>query len=156
MVRAEHVIDSWKSVRQDTIAAVEEFPAGEFEYRPAADLQTFGQIGRHILVSTHGLTGMLLAGDTDFADPGIRKARIATQVAHIPENLEPAELVRRLRESVDERAIRKRNELARRKKTTYCSCFKNVGALLESRLTSRWPSEPQNSGLLTAESAISV
>lgn len=105
-MRAEHVIDSWKSVRQDTIAAVEEFPAGEFDYRPAADLQTFGQISRHILVSTHGLTGMLLAGDADFADLDIRRARIATHTAQIPETLAPAELALRLRESVDERAPR--------------------------------------------------
>lgn len=129
-MRAEHVIDSWKSVRQDTIAAVEEFPAGEFEYRPAADLQTFGQIGRHILVSTHGLTGMLLAGDTDFADPGIRKARIATQVAHIPENLEPAELVRRLRESVDERAP----QLAAQTPEFWAGMIKRVDGAMVTRL----------------------
>ena len=104
MVRAEHVIDSWNNVRQDTIAAIEDFPAGEFGFTPAATLQTFGQIGRHILVSTHGLTGMLLAGDTDFSNPAVRKTRIGAHVAHIPETLEPAELARRLRESVDERA----------------------------------------------------
>jgi len=103
MVRVEHVIDSWKSVRQDTITAVEEFPAGEFDYRPAPEVQTFGQIGRHILVAGHALTGMLLAGETDFTGPDFR-TRVASHAAHIPEGLEPAELVRRLRESVDERA----------------------------------------------------
>ena len=128
-MRAEHVIDSWKNVRQDTIAAVEEFPAGEFDYRPAADLQTFGQIGRHILVSTHGLTGMLLEGDTDFTGPDFR-ARIATHVAHIPETLEPAELVRRLRESVDERAP----QLAAQTPEFWAGMIKRVDGVMVTRL----------------------
>jgi uncharacterized damage-inducible protein DinB len=129
MVRAEYIIDSWKNVRQDTIAAVEEFPADEFGFSPAADLQTFGQIGRHILVSTHGLTGMLLAGDTDFAGPDFR-ARIATHTAHIPETLEPAELVRRLRESVDERAP----QLAAQKPEFWAGMIKRVDGVMVTRL----------------------
>ncbi len=130
MVRAEHIIDSWKNVRQDTIAAVEEFPAGEFGFSPAADLQSFGQIGRHILVSTHGLTGMLLAGDTDFADLAIRRARLATHTAHIPETLEPAELVRRLRESVDERAP----QLAAQTPEFWAAMIKRVDGVMVTRL----------------------
>jgi uncharacterized damage-inducible protein DinB len=130
MVRAEHVIDSWKNVRQDTIAAVEEFPAGEFGFSPAAGLQTFGQIARHILVSTHGLTGMLLEGDSDFADPEIRKARIGAQVAQIPETLEPAELVRRLGESVDERAP----QLAAQTPGFWAGMVKRVDGAMVTRL----------------------
>ena len=130
MVRAEHVIDSWKNVRQDTIAAVEEFPAGEFGFNPAAGLQTFGQIGRHILVSTHGLTGMLLAGDADFAALDLRRARIAAHTAHIQETLEPAELVRRLRESVDERAV----ELAAQTPEFWAGMIKRVDGAMVTRL----------------------
>lgn len=128
-MRAEHVIDSWKNVRQDTIAAVEEFPASEFGFSPAADLQTFGQIGRHILVSTHALTGMLLAGDTDFTGPDFR-ARIATHAAHIPETLEPAELVRRLRESADERAP----QLAAQTPEFWAGMMKRVDGVMVTRL----------------------
>jgi uncharacterized damage-inducible protein DinB len=130
MVRAKHVIDSWKNVRQDTIAAVEEFPAGEFGFSPAADLQTFGQIGRHILVSTHGLTGMLIEGDTDFADPDLRRARIATHTAHLPQTLEPAELARRLRESVDERAT----QLAAQTPEFWAGMIKRVDGVMVTRL----------------------
>lgn len=129
MVRAEHVIDSWKSVRQDTIAAVEEFPAGEFDYRPAADVQTFGQIGRHILVASHALTGMLLAGETDFTGPDFR-ARIATHAADIPESLEPAELVRRLRESADERAAQLGGQTAE----FWAGMMKRVDGIMVTRL----------------------
>jgi uncharacterized damage-inducible protein DinB len=109
MVRAEHVIDSWRNARQDAVAAVQEFPADEFGVSPAEGLQTFGQIGRHILVATHALTGMLLAGDTDFTGPDFR-ARVASHVSHIPETLEPAELARRLGESADERAAQLRSQ----------------------------------------------
>ncbi len=130
MVRVEHVIDSWKNVRQDTIAAVEDFPASEFGFSPAADLQTFGQIGRHILVSTHGLTGMLLAGDTDFTDPDIRRARIATYTADIPEALEPAELSRRLRESLNERAA----PLAAQRQEFWAGMIKRVDGVIVTRL----------------------
>jgi len=103
MVRVEQVIDSWKNIRQDTGTAVADFPAGEFDYRPAAELQTFGEIAHHILVATHALTGLLLAGETDFTGPDFR-ARVSSQVTHIPEKLEPAELVRQLGASADERA----------------------------------------------------
>jgi len=103
MVRAEHVIDSWRSTRQDTIAAVEEFPADEFDYRPVADLQTFGEIGRHILVASHALTGMLLAGEADLTVPDFR-ARVASHAGNVPEKLDRAELARRLGESINERA----------------------------------------------------
>ncbi|MFY9727720.1 MAG: DinB family protein [Bryobacteraceae bacterium] len=130
MVRTEHVIDSWKSVRQDTIATVEEFPAGEFDYRPAPDLQTFGQIGRHILVSTHGLTGMLLAGETDFSDPDLRRARIATHTGNIPESLEPAELARRLRETVEERAA----QLGSQTPGFWAGMMKRVDGVMVTRL----------------------
>jgi len=107
MVRAEHVIDSWKSIRGDTCAAVEEFPAGDFGFTPAEGLQTFGHIARHILVSTHALTGFLLAGETDFTSPDLR-ARVATHLAQFPETMEPGELVRRLGEAAEERAAQLR------------------------------------------------
>ena len=128
-MRAEHVIDSWKNIRQDTSAAVEEFPAGEFDYRPVADLQTFGEIARHILVITHALTGMLLEGDTDFTGSDIR-ARIASHVAQIPATLEPAELVRRLGESADERAA----ELTAQTPEFWAGMVKRVDGAMVTRL----------------------
>src|SRR5438046_7593987 len=73
MVRAEQVIDSWKGIRQDTIIAVEEFPAGEFGFRPAPGVMTFGELARHILDAGDGLTGMLLAGEENLATPDFRE-----------------------------------------------------------------------------------
>src|ERR1035438_2153783 len=62
MVRVEQVLDSWRTIRQDTAAAVEDFPAGELEYRPTPELASFREIARHVLDASDGLTGLLLAG----------------------------------------------------------------------------------------------
>src|SRR4051812_33138318 len=48
MVRVQQVLESWSAIRQDTAAAVEDFPADEMEFRPVAELATFGEIARHI------------------------------------------------------------------------------------------------------------
>src|SRR5664279_3411729 len=67
MVRVEQVLDSWRTIRQDTAAAVEDFPAGELEYRATPELATFREIARHVLDASDGLTGLLLAGDDNFS-----------------------------------------------------------------------------------------
>ena len=66
MVRVEQVLDSWRTIRQDTAAAVEDIPAGELDYRPTPEVATFREVARHILDASDGLAGMLLAGDEDF------------------------------------------------------------------------------------------
>ena len=129
MVRAEHVIDSWKSVRQDTVAAVEEFPADEYGYRPVTDLQSFGEIARHILVASHALTGMLLAGEADLTVPDFR-ARVAAHAGNVPEKLDRAELARRLSESVEERAT----QLAAQAPEFWAATLKRVDGVVVTRL----------------------
>ena len=79
MIRTEHVLDSWRTIREDTIRAVEDFPANEFDFRATPDMQTFGEIARHILQSSEGLTGMLLAGEEDFTVPDFRQ-RLARHI----------------------------------------------------------------------------
>lgn len=102
MVRLEHVLDSWKAVRQDTIAAVEEFPAGEFGFRPCPDVMTFGEIACHILQAGHALTGMLLSGEESFASPDFR-AKLAPHLPDVPSDATPAQLAAALRDSIDAR-----------------------------------------------------
>jgi len=100
MVRVEHVLDTWKAVRQETVNAVDDFPAGEFDYRPVADVMTFGELARHILDAGDGLTGLLLAGDDNFATPDFREkmSRHFRAVEASPEGLAAA-----LRESIEQR-----------------------------------------------------
>jgi uncharacterized damage-inducible protein DinB len=103
MVRVEHVLDSWKAVREDTAAAVEEFPAGDLDFRPAPDVMSFREAARHILDAGDGLTGMLLAGEENFAAPDFRE-RMKGHLRALPGDVAPAELARALRESLQQRA----------------------------------------------------
>ena len=100
MVRLEHVLDSWKTVREDTIHAVEDFPAAEFDFRPTPDVMTFGELARHILDAGDGLSGLLLAGDDNLATPDFRE-KLSKQFRKVEPG--PAALAAALRESVAER-----------------------------------------------------
>jgi len=102
MVRLEHVLDSWKTVRQDTAAAVEDFPADDLDYRPTPDVATFREIARHILDASHGLTGMLLTRETVFGGPDFRE-RLRPHFLQVPKEVSGAELAAALRESMEQR-----------------------------------------------------
>ena len=102
MVRTEQVLDSWKSVRQDSALAVEDFPAADFDFRPAPETMTFGDTARHILTAGDGLTGMLLAGEEHFMGPDFRD-RLVAHARKLPPDAGPAALAAALRESVEQR-----------------------------------------------------
>jgi uncharacterized damage-inducible protein DinB len=102
MVRLEHVLDSWRTIRQDTVAAVEDFPANEFDFRPVPEVSTFGEIARHILNAGHALTGLMLAGEINFATPDFRE-RMGRQTVTLPADAGQAELAAALRESIAQR-----------------------------------------------------
>lgn len=101
MVRLEQVLDSWKAVRADTAAAVEDFPAGDFDFKPSDDVMSFGEIARHILISGHGLTGLLLEGDEQLGGPQFREKM--ARFAMLPPGAPAEDLARELRASVEER-----------------------------------------------------
>ena len=73
MVRIEHVLESWKVIREDTAAAVEDFPGGELEFRATPEMQSFGEIAAHVLQASDGLAGLLLSGEVDLTTPGVRQ-----------------------------------------------------------------------------------
>jgi uncharacterized damage-inducible protein DinB len=101
MIRLDHLLSSWKTIREDVALAVEEFPAGDLDYRPALELETFRQIARHILNIGHGIPGMLLARDPatgqEFRD------RMKAHLFPLPEDAGAAEIAAALRRSVAER-----------------------------------------------------
>lgn len=101
MVRLETVLDSWKSVRQDTAQAVEDFPAGEMDFRPTPELMTFRELGRHILDAGSALTGMLLDGEENFQRPDIRE-RFPRYFPPLPADAGAAALAAELRSSVEQ------------------------------------------------------
>ena len=102
MIRTEHVLNSWKAIRQETVAAVEEFPAGEFDFRATPDIMTFRELAYHILFSSYALTGLLLAGETEFNAPDFRQ-KVQQRGPSTPADASPAELASALRVLMDER-----------------------------------------------------
>jgi uncharacterized damage-inducible protein DinB len=101
MIRLDHLLSSWKTIREDVALAVEEFPAGELDYRPTPELDSFRQIARHILNVGHGIPGMMLAGETatgqEFRD------RMKAHLFAIAEDAGAPEIAAALRQSMAER-----------------------------------------------------
>lgn len=99
MVRLEAVLDSWKTIRQDTAQAVEEFPAAELDYRPTPEMMTFREIARHILDASHALTGMLLDGELSMATPDFRE-KLKKYLFNLAPDVDGATLGAELRKAV--------------------------------------------------------
>jgi uncharacterized damage-inducible protein DinB len=87
----------------DGAAAEEDFPEAEMDFRPAPDVMTFREVARHILDAGDGLTGLLLAGEANFATPEFR-ARMKDHMRSLPADTGGAALAAAMRESVEERA----------------------------------------------------
>src|SRR5258705_6137179 len=103
MVRKDTVLDSWRTARQDTAQAVEDFPAAELGFKATADLMSFGELARHILDAGHALTGMLVDGVDNLATPQFREM-IGKYKPKLPELLDAATLAAELRSSVETRS----------------------------------------------------
>ena len=102
MIRTETVLDSWKTVRADTIAAVEDMPAAELDFRATPELMTFREIARHILDASHGLTGLMLARDNDLSAGNFRE-RLKAHLSGLPEDADARTLAASLRSTLDQR-----------------------------------------------------
>ena len=103
MVRVETVLDSWKSIRNDTILALEEFPSSDLDFRATPDCMTFRDLARHILDAGHGLTGILLAGIENLQTPEFREL-VKKHASGVAEDADAATLAQALRSSVEERS----------------------------------------------------
>ncbi len=102
MIRMETVFDSWRTVRQDTVQALEEFPASELDFRPTPEVMTFGELARHILVAGHGITGVLLTGMENLQTPQFREL-LSQHAPQLPESVDAATLASQLRTSLEQR-----------------------------------------------------
>jgi uncharacterized damage-inducible protein DinB len=102
MVRLDFLLDSWKTIRQDAAQAVEDLPAGELDFKPAPDLDSFRQIVTHIINAGNGLTGLLLEGEEHLTGPDFRE-KIKKYFCTLPEQADAALLAAELRQAVDAR-----------------------------------------------------
>lgn len=102
MVRVEAVLDSWKTIREDTATAVEDLPEGDLDFRPTSELMTFREISRHILEAGDGLCGIMLAGVENFQTPQFREM-LKEYISPLPAEAAAGALAIALRESVKNR-----------------------------------------------------
>jgi uncharacterized damage-inducible protein DinB len=102
MVRLDSILNSWRTVREDTAQAVDDFAPYKMDYKPCADLMSFGATARHILDAGHGLTGMLLAEEQDLSTPEFRE-KIGKHVAELPKTEDAGALARELRSAIERR-----------------------------------------------------
>ena len=98
MVRLDVLLDSWRTVRQDTAQAVEDMPEAEMGFRPTPELMTFREIARHILGSSYALTGVMLDGLDKMERPEVVK-----RFPPVPEDASASFLASELRARFDER-----------------------------------------------------
>ena len=102
MIRLESVLASWKSIREDTAQAVEDFSARDLNYKPTPDVMSFGEIARHILEASHALTGLMLEGVDNLATPQFPEMR-SRQIAKLPKTESAGALAHELRSQLDKR-----------------------------------------------------
>jgi uncharacterized damage-inducible protein DinB len=96
MVRVETVLDSWRTIREDTAQSVEDFADFDFSFKPVDELMSFGEIAAHILTAGHNLTGLLLEGVDNFQTPPFRE-RLKDRPSVLPQDPSPATLASALR-----------------------------------------------------------
>src|SRR3954447_25396904 len=105
MVRGETVLDSWRTIRQDTAEAVEDFAGSDLDYKPVPELSTFREIAMHILDAGSGLAGILLDGEENLASPQFRES-LKKYASNLPAGVDAVTLAARLRTALDELAPR--------------------------------------------------
>jgi uncharacterized damage-inducible protein DinB len=101
MIRVDAFFDTWKTIRQDTAQAVEDFPPAEFDFKPVPELMSFREIARHILDAGHALTGVLNDGFEDLASC---RQLFKDYAVPLAADAEPAALSAALRHSLALRA----------------------------------------------------
>lgn len=96
------MLDSWKTIREDTATAVEDLPDGDLDFRPNSDLMTFREISRHILEASDGLCGIMLAGVENLQTPQFREM-LKEYISPLPAEAGAGAIAIALRESMKKR-----------------------------------------------------
>jgi uncharacterized damage-inducible protein DinB len=129
MVRLDSILSSWRTVREDTAQAVEDFAPYKLDFKPCADLMSFGDTARHILDAGHGLSGLLLDGEENLATPQFRE-KIGKHTSQLPKTEDSAALARELRSAMERRIA----ELAAKPVEFYAGEITRMDGLRVTRL----------------------
>jgi uncharacterized damage-inducible protein DinB len=122
-------LNSWMTVREDAAQAVDDFPAGELDFRPTDEVMTFGQVARHILEAGHAISGIVLEGVDNLAVPNFREMMMK-HVAELPATPGAADLSREMRANLAKRKA----ELAAKPEEFYAHEITRFDGLRISRL----------------------
>lgn len=87
-------------MREDTAQAVEDFAGQPLDYKPTADLMSFGDIARHILQAGHVLSAAMLDGVDNMTGPDFAAIR-AKYANELPNTDTPAALAAELRNCLE-------------------------------------------------------
>jgi uncharacterized damage-inducible protein DinB len=129
MVRLEAILSSWKTIRQDTAQAVEDCPAGELDFKPTPELDSFRQIAMHCLNAGNGLTGLLLDGEESLTGPEFRE-KMKKHFSALTDQADAAALAAELRAAVEAKA----NELAKQSPEWYSQIVTRVDGQKVTRM----------------------
>ena len=102
MVRAQFVLDSWKTIRKDVVGSVRDFPAEAFDDKPVEGVDSFRVIARHILNAGHAFPGILMAGVDNLQTPDFRD-KMKPHMFTLAEDATPAQLAEALEQSIESR-----------------------------------------------------
>jgi len=116
-------------VRQDSAQAVEEFPAGELDFKPTPEVDSFRQIAMHILNAGSGLSGLLLDGEEVLSGPEFRE-KLKKHFSGISADADAAALAAELRTAIEPKLA----ELAKQSPEWYAQIVTRVDGQKVTRL----------------------
>lgn len=102
MVRTQFVLDSWKTIRKDVVAAVREYPAESFNETPIEGVDSFSVLAHHILNAGHAFPGILMAGVDNLQTPDFRE-KMKPHMYNLAPDATQAQLAEALEQSIDSR-----------------------------------------------------
>lgn len=103
MVRVQYVLDSWKTIRKDVVAAVREFPPDAFDEKPIDGVDSFRYFARHILGAGHAFAGILMAGVENLQAPDFRERMKGYGYNSLAPDATPEQIAEALEKSLDQR-----------------------------------------------------
>ncbi len=97
----EEALDAWTDARLGVIAELENIPADRFDERPAPQLRSAAELGRHILEVSLMMVGELTRDDGDFTRAPFPEL-ISEYASHVGKLTNRNEILHALRTSLDE------------------------------------------------------
>lgn len=102
MVRTQFVLDSWKTIRKDVVAAVREYPAESINETSIEGVDSFNTLARHILDAGNAFPGILMTGIDNLQTPEFRE-KMKPHMYNLAPDATPAQLAEALEQSIETR-----------------------------------------------------